>query len=125
MDGEQVTTIVPYHIDITVPVISATSMRNSWQGDDLVLSWTNPINQPNWDKVTMLKIYLSTTSYFSASIKVLSTESSVIIPAALIQNIKNYYGEDLSRWSITTRSYTGDESNQQNARGYSSYVEIQ
>jgi len=125
MASEQLITTVPYHTDITVPIISDSSMRNSWQGNDLILSWTNPSNQQNWNKVTMMTIYLYDTTGFSAGIKVSPSENSVIIPAALIRDIKNFTSGELSGWSIITRAYTGDENNSQNARGYSSRVGIQ
>jgi len=124
MVDERISTTISYNEDIAVPIIKAETMQAKWQGSDLILSWTNPVNQPNWNKVTRLKIGLYTTDGFAAGIYVSPTSNSVVVPSALISDIENYGEGSLYGWSIQTRAYTENASNLQNARGWSQFVNL-
>jgi len=122
MVDEQISTVIPYSEDITVPVINDASMNATWQSDDLVLSWVNPISEPNWSRVDTIRITLYDKSGFSGLLEVAPANESIVVPSAFIQDIKNHGSGTLYGWRIQTLTHTNDPSNHQNARGWSNFV---
>jgi hypothetical protein len=117
-DGHKCETEIYYPGQVVLPCISSASMDTDWVNDDLVLRWTNPTNQQNWDKVSQLRIVLVAED--DAEVLYIRTNPStntVTIPASLINSVESLGHGKLTGWLIQTRAY--DSNNMNYARGYS------
>ena len=120
-DNSQIVTIIPFYDDFTLPIVDSATMTASWAGGDLHLSWTNPTNEPDWDRVTRLKIAINSSATGNgtelAYIDVASSANSVVIPAAMIADMNG----TVAGWQVQARTYTGNPANSQIARSYSDF----
>ena len=117
-DGHNFTAEIYYPGQLILPFISNASMQSYWSNGDLVLSWTNPTNEKNWDKVSQLRIIMYAED--NAEVLYIRTNPStttVTIPASLYNGVVNLGHGNITGWLIQTRAY--DSNNMNYARGYS------
>ena len=119
MADKQFSTVIPYNEDITLPIVDDATMQAAWQDENLVLSWSNPISDPNWNKVNKLRVSLYDISGFYGILELDPSNSTLVVPLGLIKDIEDYGDGTLYRLRIQTLSYTNDPRNSQNARGWS------
>jgi hypothetical protein len=117
-DGHNFTAEIYYPGQLILPFISNASIQSYWSNGDLVLSWTNPTNEKNWDKVSQLRIIMYAED--NAEVLYIRTNPStttVTIPASLYNGVVNLGHGNITGWLIQTRAY--DSNNMNYARGYS------
>ena len=117
-DGHNFTAEIYFAGQLILPFISNASMQSYWSNGDLVLSWTNPTNEKNWDKVSQLRIIMYAED--NAEVLYIRTNPStttVTIPASLYNDVVNLGHGIITGWLIQTRAY--DSNNMNSARGYS------
>jgi hypothetical protein len=104
---------------LVLPFVDANTMDSLYSNDgDLVLSWTNPKGEENWDKVNQLRIVLMANDYTSlVYISTNPNSETLTIPNSLINQAENLGYGNVSWWAIQTRAY--DNNNMNYARGYS------
>ena len=105
---------------VVLPFVNVITMESSYSNaGDLVLSWTNPRGDANWDKVNQLRIVLMANDYTSlVYISANPNSETLTIPKSLINQAENLGYGNVSWWAIQTRAY--DNNNMNYARGYSS-----
>lgn len=104
---------------VVLPYVDFNTMDSLYSNSgDLVLSWTNPTGDANWDKVNQLRIVLMTKDYTSlVYIPANPNSETLTIPESLINQAENLGYGNVSWWAIQTRAY--DNNNMNYARGYS------
>ena len=125
MNDGRLNTVIPFNEDISLPVISSSSMAAEWQDENLLLEWTNPTSAANWNNVNWLVIVIKDNSGEVVGwLKFDPTKESFLVPASEIEKMKNIGNGTLASWNVQTRHYTNDARNTQTARGFSSEVEL-
>ena len=123
-DSSQLTAVLPFTQDITLPYVDSATMSASWSGSDLNLSWTNPTAATNWSSVNQVRIVLKDASNQDvAYVKVPLASSSVVLPAAMLDVMRTLGDGTLATWHVQTRTI-GNADNNQIARGYSASVAL-
>ena len=122
-DGQKITSDVNYPGQLVLPFVSSSTMQSEYQNGDLVLSWTNPDDEANWNEVDQLRIVIFTADGAEAIyIRANSSDETLTIPASLVDQASNLGHGALSNWQIQTRSY--DTNGMNYARGYSNEIDI-
>lgn len=117
-DGQKITKDITYPGQLILPGVDITTMYAQFSNGDLVLNWTNPTGDSNWDEVDQLRIVLTATD--GAEVLYISTNptaESETIPESLVAKVNNLGHGTMDLWEIQTRAY--DENGMNFARGYS------
>ena len=122
-DGQKITSGVNYPGQLVLPFVSSSTMQSEYQNGDLVLSWTNPDDDANWDEVDQLRIIIFAADGAEAIyIRANSSDETLTIPASLVDQASNLGHGAISSWQIQTRAY--DTNGMNYARGYSNEIDI-
>jgi hypothetical protein len=98
--------------------VLSNTMLSTWEGNDLVLTWTNPLGAANWAEVDQLRIKLfDGTGKSVMYIRLYPTADTVTINGNLLNQAAGLGDGTLGSWEVQTRAY--DENNMNFARGYS------
>lgn len=98
--------------ELHLPFIPAADMQSQWVSGDLVLSWTNPTTEPNWNQVTMLRIFIFTTTGPSViSINLDPGDETVTVPASLVADAEALGLGAMLEWRIEARVYDTQDRN--------------
>jgi hypothetical protein len=118
-DGNILTNEMFYPGQLALPVVDSSSMQAQWSNGDLILSWTNPINEINWLEVHQLRVVLFDADYNElVFVSLNATDQTVTMPADLVNKaaaLGNASG--IVSWQVQTRAY--DEYGMNYARGNS------
>ena len=117
-DGQKITKDITYPGQLIIPGVDIATMNSQFSNGDLVLNWTNPTGDSNWDEVDQLRIVLTATD--GAEVLYISTNptaESETIPESLVTKVNNLGHGTMDLWEIQTRAY--DENGMNFARGYS------
>jgi hypothetical protein len=124
VDGEMFSVDIQYFGQLELPFVSSVTMESFFTSEnDLILSWTNPTNEFNWNEVDQLRIVMTATD--SSEVLYISLnpdDNQVTIPAALIQKAENLGHGVIDNWHIQTRAIDSNGMNW--ARGYSNWKSI-
>lgn len=104
---------------VVLPFVDVNTLASLYSNaGDLLLSWTNPRGDANWDKVNQLRIVLMTDDY-TPLVYISSNPNSetFTIPKSVINQAENLGNGNVSWWTIQTRAY--DNNNMNYDRGYS------
>ncbi len=122
-DSLKFTLDVNYPGQLVLPFVSSSTMQSDYQNGDLVLSWTNPDDEANWDEVDQLRIVIFAADGAEAIyIRANSSDETLTIPASLVDQASNLGHGALSSWQIQTRAY--DTNGMNYARGYSNEIDL-
>jgi hypothetical protein len=117
-DGQALNLDAPYPGQLVLPIVLSSTMQSSWDGNDLILNWTNPIGATNWADVDQLRIKLfDGTGKSVMYIRLYPTADTVTINGNLLNQAAGLGDGTLGSWEVQTRAY--DENNMNFARGYS------
>jgi hypothetical protein len=117
-DGQKFTKDITYPGQLILPGVDIATMNARLSNGDLVLDWTNPKNENNWNEVDQLRIVLTATDGAEVLyIRMNSSAETVTIPESLITKVENLGHGTMDLWEIQTRAYDDNEMNF--ARGYS------
>ena len=129
LDGQNLRLDVPFPGSVDIPVISSSTMQSSFVGNDLVLTWTNPVGDPNWAEVDQLRIrVVDLNGEVVLYVRVPTTTETVTISGALLDqaaalsNSMMTTWDVISAWEMQTRAY--DANNVNFARAISSRVTL-
>jgi hypothetical protein len=119
VDGERFAVEVQYFGQLALPFVSSGTMESYFTSEnDLILSWTNPTNEFNWNEVDQLRIVITATDNSEVLYISLNPDvNQVTIPATLIQKAENLGHGVIGNWHIQTRAI--DSNGMNFARGYS------
>jgi len=122
-DGQTLNLNISYPGQLVLPIVLSSTMQSAWNGNDLVLSWTNPVGSMNWADVDQLRIKLFDSVGTSVLyIRLGSTATTVTIDGSLLNQAVALGNGILGVWEVQTRAYDSNEMNF--ARGYSNRVNI-
>lgn len=118
VDGQTITSEMYYPGQLALPVVDSSSMQAQWSNGDLVLSWTNPTDEPNWQEVDQVRVVLFDVDYNDKVFVTLNTTAeTVTLPAELLNKAAAIGTSGISSWQVQTRAY--DQYNMNYARGNS------
>jgi hypothetical protein len=111
-NGYVLTDQIDYNGELHLPFIPSATMQSQWVSGDLVLSWTNPTTEPNWDQVTLIRVVIKTTTGPGVILINLDpADETVIIPASLVADAEGLGLGALSEWRVETRVYDTQDRN--------------
>ena len=117
-DGQALNLDAPYPGQLVLPIVLSSTMQSTWEGNDLVLTWTNPLGAANWAEVDQLRIKLfDGTGKSVMYIRLYPSADTVTINGNLLNQAAELGAGTLASWEVQTRAY--DESNMNFARSYS------
>jgi len=93
-------------------------MQAHWSNGDLVLSWTNPTDELNWQEVDQMRVVLFDVDYNDkVFVSLDKSAETVSLPAELLTKAAAIGASGISSWQVQTRAY--NQYNMKNARGNS------
>lgn len=123
-DGQALNLDAPYPGQLVLPIVLSSTMQSTWEGNDLVLTWTNPLGAANWAVVDQLRIKLfDGTGKSVMYIRLYPSADTVTINGNLLNQAVELGAGTLASWEVQTRAY--DESNMNFARSYSNKVVLE
>jgi len=119
-DGQTLTENITYQGKLILPGVDVATMESEYINGDLVLDWTNPKNENNWDEVDQIRIVMIASDGAEVLyIRANSNTETITIPESLIEKIDNLGHGSITTWEIQTRAY--DANGMNFARGYLQY----
>ena len=95
-----------------MPIVPAGTLQSTWEGDNLVLSWENPVDATNWSEVNILRISLYDGSgNVLLNVQMDPAAQSVTLDAGLLTQAKELGDGLLEAWEVQTRAYDTDNRN--------------
>ena len=117
-NGQKITKAITYPGQLILPGVAIATMDAQWSNGDLVLRWTNPIGETNWNEVDQLRIVMTATDGSEVLyIRTNPTVETLTIPESLVTKVENLGHGTMDQWVIQTRAYDANSMNF--ARGYS------
>ena len=115
VDDQILTKTIPYAGQLVLPIVTIDAMQSAWNGNNLVLSWTNPVGAATWPDVDKLRIIIYDGSGETVlNVQMNPTAQSVILDEGLLTQAKALGDGILESWEVQTRAY--DENNMNFAR---------
>jgi len=83
-----------------------SGMSSEWLANgDLLLTWTNPVGETNWDQVTRLQLVLYASGWHVLYVRLNPDRAEVLLPAALLANAAAIANFTTLEWEIQPRMY--------------------
>jgi hypothetical protein len=107
-----------YPGQLALPVVDSSSMQAQWSNGDLVLSWTNPTGELNWQAVDQIRVVLFDVDYNDkVFVSLDKSAETVTLPAELLTKAAAIGASGISSWQVQTRAFS--QYNMNHARGNS------
>jgi len=109
--GEVVKEPISYPGKKELPLVDSVTMESVWDVDgNLILSWTNPPNNPPGDYDEVVVKLISDVDVTEMLIVYLPTDvSEMTIPSEWVEILEKFFETTFVKWWVQTRSHTDDE----------------